>query len=121
MGKTGSQKSRKTETGLVDLKDWSPSGNAVENVKVTVIIPFYNVENYLRECLESVTTQTFQNLEILCVDNASTDRSLDIAEKFAQKDPRICILREEAPGASAARNRALEKASGKIHLFSGQR
>ncbi|CDB77645.1 glycosyltransferase [Blautia sp. CAG:237] len=111
------KKAEKQKQVLVDLKDWSPSGNAVENVKVTVIIPFYNVENYLRECLESVTTQTFQNLEILCVDNASTDRSLDIAEKFAQKDPRICILREEAPGASAARNRALEKASGKYIYF----
>ena len=106
----------KKEPTLFDLEDWKPA-KVIEDVRVTVIIPFYNVEKYLRECLESVVNQTFRNLEILCVDNQSTDKSADIVEEFAKKDFRIRLLREETPGASAARNKALSCASGKYIYF----
>ena len=54
----------------------------MENVKVTVVIPIYNVEEYLVECLESVINQTYQNLEIICVEDKSTDNSLDILYQY---------------------------------------
>lgn len=109
-------KTKIPEPTLFDLEDWKPA-NIIKDVRVTVIIPFYNVEKYLRECLESVVNQTFRSLEILCVDNRSTDKSADIVKEFAEKDSRIRLLSEETPGASAARNKALSCASGKYIYF----
>lgn len=86
--------------------------------KVSVIIPVYNVQEYLEECLRSVTGQTYQNMEIICVDDGSADRSLDILEAFARRDERIVIYRETVNrGQSHARNVGLEKASGTYVLF----
>ena len=61
--------------------------------KVSVIIPVYNVEKYLRECLDSVVNQTLKDIEIICVDDGSTDNSLDILKEYAKKDDRFIILR----------------------------
>ena len=58
-------------------------------VKVSVIIPVYNSEAYLKECLDSVVHQTLQDIEIICVDDGSTDASMDILQKYAQKDERF--------------------------------
>lgn len=86
--------------------------------KVSVIIPVYNVESYLAECLDSVIHQTFQDMEIICIDDASTDHSMDILQEFAHKDARITILQNTRNQRQAyARNRGLDKASGEYVLF----
>ena len=61
-------------------------------MKISIIIPVYNVEKYLRQCLDSVINQTYKDLEIICVNDASTDSSLSILEEYAQKDNRIIIV-----------------------------
>ena len=85
--------------------------------KVSVIIPVYNVENYLRECLDSVVNQTLKDIEIICVDDGSTDSSLEILKEYAAKDERIIIIQQENKGAGAARNTGLNTASGEYVYF----
>ena len=80
--------------------------------KISVIIPVYNVEKYLPQALESVMNQTFSDLEIVCVNDGSTDNSLKILEEYAQKDERIKIINQENSGYGAACNRALENITG---------
>ena len=63
---------------------------------ISIIIPVYNVEDYLHVCLTSVLNQTYQNFEVICIDDASTDSSLEILEYFAQKDSRIKILKNKS-------------------------
>ena len=84
---------------------------------ISVIIPIYNCEAYIVKCLTSVTGNTYQNLEIICVDDGSTDRSLDILREHAALDSRIRIIRKENGGVSTARNAALERASGDFISF----
>lgn len=85
--------------------------------KISVIIPVYNMENYISDCLESVLNQTHQNLEIICINDGSTDNSLDILEEYAQKDKRIIIINKQNQGVSAARNEGLKIATGKYIGF----
>ena len=87
-------------------------------LKVSIIIPIYNVEQYLPKCLESVINQTYKNLEIICVNDCSPDGSLKICQGYAQKDSRIKLInREQNGGLSAARNSGLEVASGEYIYF----
>ncbi len=89
-------------------------------VKVSVIIPFYNVENYIEECLNSVVNQTLKDIEIILVNDASSDDSLKIVQKFIQKDKRIILLNKDATeqkGQGYARNLALEVAKGEYIGF----
>ena len=87
-------------------------------LKVSIIIPIYNVEQYLPKCLESVINQTYKNLEIICVNDCSPDGSLKICQGYAQKDSRIKLInREQNGGLSAARNSGLEVASGEYVYF----
>lgn len=88
-----------------------------KNIKVSVILPVYNVELYLRESLDSILNQTLQDIEIICVDDGSTDSSLSILNKFAQKDKRIKILTQENQGAGVARNTGLAVAKGEYLSF----
>ena len=85
--------------------------------KVSVIIPVFNVENFLEECLDSVIHQTFNDIEIICVNDASTDSSAEILDRFAQKDSRIKVITQPKGGISKARNTGLEIASGKFVYF----
>ena len=85
--------------------------------KISVIIPVYNVEKYLRECLTSVVNQTFKDIEIICINDGSTDSSPAILEEFAQKDIRIKIINQENQGMSCARNAGLEIATGEYISF----
>lgn len=82
---------------------------------VSVVIPVYNVEDYLRECLESVLSQTLRDIEIICVDDGSTDDSPDILQEYAESDERISIYTKEneGVGGASARNLGLSKAVGK--------
>ena len=85
--------------------------------KVSVVIPVYNVENYLDDCLASVESQTLKDIEIICVDDGSTDRSSDILQKWAERDDRIIILRKKNGGLSSARNAGIIQAEGDIYPF----
>ena len=80
--------------------------------KVSVITPVYNVETYLRQCLDSVLNQTLRDIEIICVDDGSTDGSAAILEEYAAKDSRIKVVKQENAGAGAARNAGLSVAKG---------
>ena len=82
-------------------------------VKVSVIIPVYNVEPYLKQCMDSVVGQTLKDIEIICVDDGSTDGSLDILREYAAEDNRIQIIEQKNAGAGAARNNGMRHATGK--------
>ena len=84
---------------------------------VSVIIPVYNVEAYLRRLLDSIVGQTYRNLEIFCVDDGSTDSSLSILEEYAEKDARIRIFMQDRKGAGAARNLGLREVKGEYVYF----
>ena len=85
--------------------------------KISVIIPVYNVERFLKKCLESVINQTLSDLEIICINDGSTDKSLSILNSFAQKDNRIIVINQDNQGQSCARNAGLSIATGKYIGF----
>ena len=84
---------------------------------VSIVIPVYNVSRYLPQCLESVLSQTYQNIEVLIVDDGSTDGSGSICDRFAERDPRIRAIHTDNRGLSAARNLGLESISGAFISF----
>ena len=84
---------------------------------VSVIIPVYNVEQYLKQCLDSVLAQTLLDIEVICVNDSSTDGSLKILEEYAGKDRRITVVTQPNGGAGAARNKGLSMATGKYLSF----
>jgi glycosyltransferase involved in cell wall biosynthesis len=84
---------------------------------VSIIVPVYNAEKYLQRCLDSLVCQTLRNIEILCVNDGSTDGSSAILAEYAQKDSRITIFNQENQGPGVARNTALDNAKGKYILF----
>ena len=84
---------------------------------ISVVIPVYNVEIFLPECLDSILNQTYQNFEIICVDDGSTDNSWEILQRYAKKDNRIKIYRQENKYAGVARNHGLHYAEGEYVLF----
>ena len=85
--------------------------------KISIIVPVYNVEKYLERCIKSLTSQTLDDIEIILVDDSSTDSSLDICNKLADEDSRIKVLHKVNEGAGLARNAALEVATGKYIGF----
>ena len=85
--------------------------------RVSVIIPVYNVEKYLRECLDSIVNQTLREMEIICVDDGSTDGSPEILREYGEKDCRITIISQENRGISSARNHGADIASGEYFYF----
>ena len=86
-------------------------------VKVSIIIPIYNMEKYLIECLESVINQTLEDIEIICINDGSTDGSLDILKTFQQRNSRIKVIDQKNLGVATARNRGLEEAQGEFVAF----
>lgn len=84
---------------------------------ISVIVPIYNVEQYLDECLESLIHQTYQNQEIILVDDGSSDKSPQICEEWALKDSRIHVIHKENGGLSSARNVGLDEATGDYIAF----
>lgn len=85
--------------------------------RLSIIIPVYNNENYLRPALQSVLAQTYPDFEVLVIDDGSTDGSLAICREFAQKDKRLRVIQKENGGVSSARNRGLEEAAGQYIAF----
>ena len=88
------------------------------NTKViSVIIPVYNVEAYIRRCVDSILGQTYTNLEIILVDDGSTDSSPEICDEYAQLDSRVKVIHKENGGVSSARNRGLKESNGEYLTF----
>lgn len=85
-------------------------------IKISIIIPVYNAEQYLEQCLESVINQSLKEIEIICVNDGSIDNSLRILEEYSRKDNRIIIINQENGGSSKARNSALQIAKGEYCL-----
>lgn len=84
----------------------------------SIIVPVYNVEKEIRKCLDSIKNQTYEDFEVLCVDDCGKDSSMDIVREYAQKDNRFKILtHEHNRGVSAARNTGLDNASGEYTMF----
>lgn len=86
-------------------------------VKISIIVPVYNVESYLANCLHSCVEQTLYDIEIICVNDGSTDSSLSILQEFALQDYRIRVIDKENGGLSSARNAGIRVATGKIIMF----
>lgn len=84
---------------------------------ISIVLPVYNVEQYLERCLESVIHQTYRNLEIICINDGSTDSSLDICKAYAEKDSRIVIVDQENKGLAYVRNKGIELATGNYIAF----
>ena len=85
--------------------------------KITVIVPVYNVENYVEKCLDSLINQTYKNLEIIVINDGSTDNSGEICQEYAQKDNRIVYIDKENGGQSEARNMGLDRMTGSYVTF----
>lgn len=89
----------------------------IMNELFTVVMPVYNVEKYLRKCLDSVSTQTYENFECIMIDDGSTDNSGKICDEYANSDSRFRVIHQENQGLSAARNKGIDEAKGKYLIF----
>lgn len=89
----------------------------METLLISVIIPIYNAEYFLRQCIESILQQTYSNFEIICVDDGSTDSSLEICHQFSKKDSRVKVIHKDNAGVSSARNRGVACAQGQFVFF----
>ncbi len=87
------------------------------NIKISVIVPVFNVASYIAKCIESLQTQTFTDMEIILVDDGSTDESGKICDNFSKKDSRIIVIHKENGGLSSARNAGIDIARGKYLGF----
>lgn len=87
------------------------------NEKISIIVPVYNAELYVERCLESICNQTYKNIEILVIDDGSTDNSFKICKEFEKKDARVKLIHKDNEGVSRTRNVALEQASGSYIMF----
>lgn len=84
---------------------------------ISIIVPVYNTEKYLEQCLDSLVNQTFKDIEIIVVDDGSPDKSFEIYNKFSAKDSRVRTIRKENAGVSEARNTGMDMASGEFFMF----
>ena len=89
----------------------------MKNVKVSIIIPSFNTEKYICQCLDSVVNQTLKDIEIICVDNLSTDNTLNILKEYAKKDDRIKVISNKQKGAATSRNVGIDAACGEYIGF----
>lgn len=87
------------------------------NDLITIIVPVYNVENYLRKCLNSIVKQTYKNVEIILIDDGSTDESGKICDEYIQKHTNLRVIHKENEGVSVARNLGISEAKGKYIIF----
>ena len=85
--------------------------------KISVIVPVYNVEKYIKKCLDTIISQTFSDIEIICVNDGSTDSSRKILEEYKNKDSRIIIIDKKNGGLSSARNAGMKVAMGEYISF----
>ena len=88
-----------------------------ENIKISIIIPVYNIERYIGKCLESLIKQTYNNIEIIVINDGSTDQSLNVIEKYCENDLRIELINQENQGVNEARKNGYLHSSGDYLLF----
>jgi glycosyltransferase involved in cell wall biosynthesis len=86
-------------------------------MKVSIVLPVYNAQNYLNNCMESLVKQTYKNLEFICINDGSTDNSLEIIEFFSYKDERVICINQKNMGQSTARNEGVKVSSGDFIFF----
>ena len=86
-------------------------------LKISIIIPCYNVEQYISQCLASILSQSYSHLEIICINDGSTDGTLQLLQKYLQQDSRVILITQSNQGISVARNTGLGKASGEFVMF----
>jgi len=89
----------------------------MSNVKISVIVPIYNADKYLKDCVESILNQTFRDFELLLVDDGSKDNSLKICNTFKAQDNRVKVLHQKKSGSSAAKNAGINAACGEYIAF----
>lgn len=89
----------------------------LEKELISIVVPIYNVENYLRMCLDSIQNQTYQNFECLLINDGSPDNSADICREYVEKDSRFRYFEKENGGLSSARNLGIERSGGGVHYF----
>ena len=87
------------------------------NDLISIIVPIYNIENYLRYCLDSIVSQTYQNFECLLINDGSPDNSADICREYVGKDARFKYFEKENGGASSARNLGTDCSGGGVHYL----
>ena len=87
------------------------------NPLISIIVPVYNQEKYLARCLDSILNQTYKNLEVVCIDDKSTDSTAEIINRYKIRNPRVVYYKNIGKGVSAARNYGIEKAKGKYIGF----
>ena len=92
-------------------------GEFMDMVKISIIVPVYNVSKYLKQCLDSITAQSYKNLEIILVDDGSTDGSNRICDEYADNDARIKVIHKENGGQASARNEAAKIAQGEYIIY----
>ena len=86
-------------------------------IKVSVIVPIYNVEKYLRKCLDSLVNQTLKDIEIICINDGTKDNSVNIVNEYLQKYPNVILINQENQGLGMARNNAMKHAKGDYIAF----
>ena len=86
-------------------------------IAISVVIPVFNTECYLSTCLDSVLNQTLENIEVICIDDGSTDNSLEILKKYQKKDNRVKIISKDNEGQGVARNIGISEAIGEYIAF----
>ncbi len=89
----------------------------MDNILVSILVPVYNTSEYLRKCLDTLTNQTLKEIEIICVNDGSTDNSLEILEEYRAKDPRVIIVNKKNGGLPSARNAGIDNARGEYLGF----
>jgi len=89
----------------------------MNNEKISIIVPIYNVEKYLNKCIESITSQTYKNIEILLIDDGSTDGSAAICDKYAKMDARIKVIHKQNEGVSLTKNLGIDISTGEYIAF----
>ena len=88
-----------------------------KSVLISIVIAVYNAEDYLRECLDSVIGQSYENIEVICVDDGSTDSSADIISEYSLKDNRVKLIKQQNQFAGVARNTGMKQAKGEYIIF----
>ena len=99
------------------MKDMQSTNESKQKPLVSVIVPIYNVEQYLRRCIDSVLAQTYTNYELILVDDGSPDACGKICDEYAARNPKIKVIHQKNQGLSAARNNAVPKSNGEYITF----
>ena len=108
---------KKTGSTRADVTGSLKNEKTKEDIKVSVIVPVYNTEKYLDECINSIRNQTLKEIEIICIDDGSPDKCGEILDNYAKEDKRIRVIHQKNAGASEARNKGIEVATGEYLKF----